>query len=60
MMLLVVAAALVVMLLASPLNRLLGMAGAAIISRVMGMMLAAVAVDNVLEAFTKLGVLPPI
>jgi multiple antibiotic resistance protein len=36
------------------------MAGAAIISRVMGMMLAAVAVDNVLEAFTKLGVLPPI
>ncbi len=60
MMLLVVAAALAVMLLASPLNRLLGMAGAAIISRVMGMILAAVAVDNVLEALAKIGVLPPL
>lgn len=60
MMLLVLAAALVVMLLASPLNRLLGLGGAAIISRVMGMILASVAVDNVLEAFHQLGVLPAI
>ena len=60
MMLLVIVAALVIMLMAAPLNRLLGTAGAAIISRVMGMMLASVAVDNVLEAFQKLGVLPPI
>lgn len=58
MMILVLAAALGVMLLAGPLNRILGMGGAAIISRVMGMILAAVAVDNVLEALHKLGVLP--
>lgn len=57
---LVLAVALLIMLMAAPLNRLMGMAGAAVVSRVMGLLLAAVAVDNVLEAFEKLGVLPPI
>ncbi len=57
---LVLAAALLIMLLAAPLYRIMGMGGAAIVSRVMGMFLAAVATDNVLEAFQKLGVLPPI
>ena len=41
--------ALVLMLLASYVHRLIGGAGAAIISRVMGMILASVAVANVLE-----------
>jgi len=50
--------ALAVMLAAAPLNRLIGMGGAAIVSRVMGMVLAAVAVDNVLDAFKHMGVLP--
>ncbi|MEM1316084.1 MAG: MarC family protein [Pseudomonadota bacterium] len=58
LMLGVMAASLAVMLAATPLNRLIGKSGAAIVSRVMGMLLASVAVDNVLGAFATLGVLP--
>ena len=42
-------ATLVLMLLASPLQRLISDAGASIVSRVMGMILAAVATHNVLS-----------
>ena len=38
------------MLAAAPIVKLIGLSGAAIVSRVMGMILAAVAVDNVIEA----------
>ncbi|MGI3170430.1 MarC family protein [Pseudooceanicola sp. C21-150M6] len=54
MMLLVLGAALVMMLLAGPILRVIRTSGAAIVSRVMGMVLAAVAVDNVIEAVTQL------
>jgi multiple antibiotic resistance protein len=56
----VLLSALVIMLLAPPLNRLLGMGGAAIISRVMGMLLAAIAIENVLEALAHLKLLPQV
>lgn len=46
----VLASALLLLLAASPINRLIGEAGASIISRVMGMILAAIAVDAVLDA----------
>ncbi|EAQ02736.1 MarC protein [Pseudooceanicola batsensis HTCC2597] len=49
-MLLVLACALVLMLLAAPILRVIRGSGAAIVSRVMGMVLAAVAVDNIIEA----------
>lgn len=49
-MLVVIGAALVMMLLAAPILRVIRKSGAAIVSRVMGMVLAAVAVDNVIEA----------
>ena len=41
--------AMVLMLIATPVHRLIGSAGASIISRVMGLILSAVAVTNVLE-----------
>ena len=41
---------LILFLLAEPVARLIGKSGAAIISRIMGMLLAAVAVDMVLKA----------
>jgi multiple antibiotic resistance protein len=56
--LLVILAAVAIMLAASVLDRWIGEAGAAIISRVMGMILAAVAVDAVLEALVAIGALP--
>ena len=47
----VLAITFVVMLLAAPVSRLIGSAGAAIIGRVMGMILVALAVHTVLSAF---------
>lgn len=47
-MLLVLVIAMVLMLIATPVHRLIGNAGASIISRVMGLILASVAVTNVL------------
>jgi len=44
---------LILMLLASPVQRLIGDAGASIISRVMGLILASVAVANVLEGIKE-------
>ena len=49
-MLVVLAVAYACMLLAGPIIRLIGTAGAAIVSRVMGMILASVAANNVLAA----------
>lgn len=48
--------ALIIMLLANPIYKVIGLAGASIISRVMGMILAAVAVDAMLNGFTRVGV----
>ncbi|MDW4499585.1 MarC family protein [Sulfitobacter sp. D35] len=53
-MLLVILCALIAMLMAGPILRLIRRSGAAIVSRVMGMVLAAVAVDNVIEAIWQL------
>lgn len=50
----VLAAAYILMLLADPIIRLIGNSGAAIISRVMGMILAAVAADAVLSAVLEI------
>lgn len=44
---------LVLFFLAGPIQRLIGMAGASVISRVMGLILASVAVDNILGAVTS-------
>ena len=46
--------ALLFMLTAGPILRVIRKSGAAIVSRVMGMVLAAVAVDNVIEAIFQL------
>ncbi|SOB99775.1 MarC family protein [Rhodobacter maris] len=50
---------LVILLAAAPLHRVLGATGEAVISRVMGMILAAVAVDAVLRGLVTLGALAP-
>ena len=47
--------ALLFMLVASPIHKVIGDSGESIISRVMGMVLATVAVDAVLSAFAQLG-----
>ncbi|MHC5114144.1 MAG: MarC family protein [Planctomycetota bacterium] len=57
-MLSVLVVALVLMLLASPLHRLIGDGGAAVVSRVMGMILAAVAMTNVLAGIREYFGLP--
>jgi multiple antibiotic resistance protein len=48
-MLVVLALTLVLLLLANPIHRLIRESGASIVSRVMGMILAAVAADNILQ-----------
>jgi multiple antibiotic resistance protein len=53
-MLVVLAAAYACMLLADPIIRLIGNSGAAVVSRVMGMILASVAADAVLTAVLEL------
>ncbi len=55
LMLLVILAALVLMLAAGPINRLIGISGASILSRVMGLILATVAVDNFRLALISTG-----
>lgn len=53
-MMLVLAVAYVFMLLAGPIIRLIGNSGAAVVSRVMGMILASVAADAVLSALLEI------
>ena len=56
----VLAITLGVLLLAAPISRLIGAAGTSIVSRVMGMILVALAVDTILSAFaTWLGLSKP-
>lgn len=50
---------LVLMLLANPILKVIGAAGASVVSRVMGMVLAAVAVDAVLKGLVQIGALDP-
>jgi multiple antibiotic resistance protein len=57
---LVLAVTLVILLLAVPISRLIGAAGTAIMSRVMGMILVALAVHTVLSAFGSWLNLPPL
>jgi multiple antibiotic resistance protein len=56
----VMASALAILWMAEPLHARIGDAGAALISRVMGMILAAIAVNEVLRALGQLGVIPAI
>ncbi len=58
LMALVLVVTLLILLAANPLHKLLGEAGESVISRVMGMVLAAVAVDAVLAAFATIGLIP--
>lgn len=53
-MLAVIAVAFVLMLFADPIIRLIGLAGSAIVSRVMGMILASVAANAVLSALMNI------
>ena len=52
-MLLVLLIVMTLMLIATPVNRLIGTSGASIISRIMGLILAAVAVTNVLAGIKE-------
>lgn len=49
---------LLILLAAAPILKVLRETGAAVVSRVMGMILAAVAVDTVLKGFVAIGVIP--
>lgn len=51
-MLSIILITLILFFLAAPIQRIIGNAGASIISRVMGLILASVAVDNILKAIT--------
>lgn len=51
-MLSVILITLILFLMAGPIQRIIGNAGASIVSRVMGLILASVAVDNILKAIT--------
>lgn len=53
-MLSVIAVAYLLMLAAGPILKVIGVSGAAIVSRVMGMILAAVAVDHIINAIIEL------
>ncbi|MEZ5502154.1 MAG: MarC family protein [Halioglobus sp.] len=52
-MLSVILCTFLILLLASPIQRLIGNAGASIVSRVMGLILASIAIDNILRALTS-------
>ncbi|MCB2116525.1 MAG: MarC family protein [Rhodobacteraceae bacterium] len=54
---LVLCVTLAILLLARPLKRIIGNTGANIVSRIMGIVLATVAVDSVLSGFEALGVM---
>ena len=58
LMAIVLAITLTILLLAGPIHKVIGQTGAAVISRVMGMILAAVAVDAILRALAAMGALP--
>ena len=55
----VLACTLTLLLLAAPIHRVIGITGEVVISRVMGIILAAVAVDEMLRGFVAIGALPP-
>lgn len=60
MMAIVLAITLLILLAAGPISKVIGRSGGSIISRVMGMILAALAVDLILSASAKWLQLPPI
>ena len=57
MLIVVLVVTLALLLAASAIHRLIGSTGASVISRVMGIVLATIAVDSVLQGFDTLGVL---
>lgn len=57
LLLAVLAITFVLLLLAGQIQRLIGNTGASIVSRVMGLILATVAVDSILQGFEQVGVL---